>query len=769
MPNADRATDDDAVTDAPAPARPLVTIGPRAPADPWASALDRLAQVQTQIPGYVAGRPMGANISEGIRSAPLIQGLDPRAVAQARRQAMMTQQNTGAPIPSNETAAAAGRVFDTSNPKDFREMAAGLFPGSNDFDSRQNFLSEQPVPIPEPAPPRAPQAPQAPQSPVERAAEYASQIPGANVNVPQMTRDVTLAQRNLAAMNAASAEAMQRLLKADVERIHQKADGVLPLNAQNWDADSEKAARTTDPISQFGSIGALFGALASSFTRQPGIIGNNALAAALDGIKHRDDAAYDRAFKAWQENTKLELDRHKVQQEAFQNSLQLLTADEGAGKASLYANAVRFGDERMLALLNAGMLPEALQIVAQRADYGERLLKLRPLTEQALTADRIFAADPNSNSPNEELKAAARIRADILAGKPVPPSQLAMQQYIREQPTIPPSEDLLKFMQRTQLSQFQGNPDVRAKEELRQSITQRMLEQKRLTDPTATTLSDAERKQVEKEVSDATSRNQPREASKFIDFLSDNNHNIFAKKPDGTPYTAQELSSLKKEDIEKYTRELETLGATQKVAEKIVANPAATGLLAEVAANRNVYSWLNIFKDERRPRAERDAALASYQSAFDAEVTRRAEAQGLSGNTAEDAKLLNKMMITTGLKDAASTGQRVTVYLDKMFREIYDPKQRPDTLLRLLYLRAQEANESLGRFAVVDKNRKPLIPEDIARERHGLLVEGPKNYIDRMRINPSNTQVAPGDDKLPRATNDKGETLVYKNGAWVSP
>lgn len=91
-----------------------------------------------------------------------------------------------------------------------------------------------------------------------------------------------------------------------------RTSGVEAEKMKPWNADEELAKRRTDPIEAFGSIGSVFGILASAFTHAPMENALNASAAAINSIKEGDSKAYDRAYKAWEDNTKQALERHKI-------------------------------------------------------------------------------------------------------------------------------------------------------------------------------------------------------------------------------------------------------------------------------------------------------------------------------------------------------------------------------------------------------------------------------------------------------------------------
>ena len=98
-------------------------------------------------------------------------------------------------------------------------------------------------------------------------------------------------------------ESAQSRLLPRIEQLSKNA-GVEAEKMKPWDADQEAAKRRTDPIEAFGSFGSVFGILASAFTHAPMENALNASAAAMNAIKEGDAKSYDRAYKAWEQNTK---------------------------------------------------------------------------------------------------------------------------------------------------------------------------------------------------------------------------------------------------------------------------------------------------------------------------------------------------------------------------------------------------------------------------------------------------------------------------------
>lgn len=161
-----------------------------------------------------------------------------------------------------------------------------------------------------------------------------------------------------------------------LEEMSKKA-GIEAEKLKPWDADAESKKRQTDPVEVFGSIGSVFGILASAFTHAPMENALNASAAAINAIKAGKEQDYTRAYKAWQDNTKQALDRHKIEHAAFEDAVTLMKTDMDLGLAQFKINAMRFGNQKDLIMAENGMIKEIV-------DYHTAYNKLAKDTAESL-------------------------------------------------------------------------------------------------------------------------------------------------------------------------------------------------------------------------------------------------------------------------------------------------------------------------------------------------------------------------------------------------
>lgn len=161
----------------------------------------------------------------------------------------------------------------------------------------------------------------------------------------------------------------------DTKRVENayKSTGIDPGDFKPWDAEHESAKRRTDPVEAFGSLGSVFGILASAFTHAPMANAMNASASAINAVRAGNAEDYDRAAKAWHDNTQLALERNKIQQDAYRDAIELMKTNMALGTQRLQLLAARFDDKQILYLLDHGMNKDAIQLATTRQDLSSKI------------------------------------------------------------------------------------------------------------------------------------------------------------------------------------------------------------------------------------------------------------------------------------------------------------------------------------------------------------------------------------------------------------
>lgn len=214
--------------------------------------------------------------------------------------------------------------------------------------------------------------------------DYAPAVAAPNVQPPadlgRMSSELAEIQRQKVAANEGQYAEIQSTLARDKARMRQAYDaaGIGPNDLPTWNADEAREKFKYDPIQAFGSIGSVFAIVASSFTNRPMENAMLGAASAMNAVKAGNEQEYERAYKAWQDNTNLAIKRQGIQNQQYQNAVSLLTTDMAAGEASIKVNALKFGDKQALFLLENGMNKELIELFDKRQDMSIKLQKAMP-------------------------------------------------------------------------------------------------------------------------------------------------------------------------------------------------------------------------------------------------------------------------------------------------------------------------------------------------------------------------------------------------------
>ena len=238
----------------------------------------------------------------------------------------------------------------------------------------QKMLDTDPDPLPGPATSWAP-------------GEAAPRVEAGGANLDDMVKPPKDLQDQLVGQATQKATASDAIYKQmahttdeDSTRLREayKNEGIKPGEFKKWDADEEAVKRRTDPIEAFASFGSVFGILASAFTHAPMENALNASAAAINSIKAGDQKSYDQANEAWQKNTKMALERHQLEHQAFQDADAILKTNMAAGMQMAQLNAMRFDDKKSQYLLEHGMIKEWYEYQGAKQKAALGLAEMQP-------------------------------------------------------------------------------------------------------------------------------------------------------------------------------------------------------------------------------------------------------------------------------------------------------------------------------------------------------------------------------------------------------
>lgn len=210
----------------------------------------------------------------------------------------------------------------------------------------------------------------------------AQAIPGLQpgVDIDRLSREAAAIQRDKAAATEKITAENNARLEADRVRLQKQyeATGIGPDELKPWDNDKAREQFRHDPIQEFGSIGSIFAIVASAFTNRPMQNAMMGSAAAITAAKEGKSQEFDRAYKAWQDNTKLAIERNKIQNQQFNNASTLFTTDMSLGAERAKEVATRYGDKQMSLLLDNGLYDKAIELNKTRQEMGLKLAEALP-------------------------------------------------------------------------------------------------------------------------------------------------------------------------------------------------------------------------------------------------------------------------------------------------------------------------------------------------------------------------------------------------------
>lgn len=295
----------------------------------------------------------------------------------------------------------------------------------------------------------------------------ATTLPGAGIDVAGLKSGLTDAARRKVAAGEGVRQKTSAEIESDRQRIHQKYDEIGPLDVQPWDAQRERERNSTPPLEAFGSFATVFAIAASAFTRQPMVNALNGAAAAMNAIHAGDEKAYERAFDAWKQNSQLAIKKHEVQRQSYMDAIKLLETDATAGNAQLRMVASQYEDTAMLALIEAGAIPQIMELEKSRQQAALGIVQAMPKIEKEAAQREILRLDPDFNSEDPVRKQMALRR--YAEGRYSPEQQL-LDQFIAENPDASASEraEFITKLRRGQTPQqaalqrfLEDNPDAK--------------------------------------------------------------------------------------------------------------------------------------------------------------------------------------------------------------------------------------------------------------------------------------------------------------------
>ncbi len=480
-----------------------------------------------------------------------------------------------------------------------------------------------------------------------------------------------------------------------------------------WNADDERAKRVRGPMEQFGSVGFIFAMAASAFTRSPMTSALNAGAAAMTAIREGDEKSYKSAYEAWKDNSNLALKRFDMEHRLYEDANQLLTTDMNLWKTKTAMIAAQFNDQTTLAMLNEGLYP---QVVEMKEKLAESAIKVRKAQEGFQEFDGVTSLWTDSfKAWKEENPKASQLEQYQAKMQFIDEAKKAYKGTLNQKLT--PAQE---FSQRW----WQENPNGTA-EEFGVAFGKFMQSQKLPGAASGRVTASGDQVQriqerMDRYISEGMSKEQAHNRAA---------HEIQEEDTRAKTQGKNELDQALVNVLEKYPgMERKDLGTILKPRQpKVIAaviespenleaiakftkeNPSALGLIAEASKRVNLDAYQGLFsswsKDSKTAQPQLEAKIAADR---DAAIDKIAQERKLDLTQAAQAKVLQKMLTTQAFTDAALAGSKgATIYLDKAFREIYDPNASPGAFFSVLEKRYDEADRVAREYKLGFNDRSP--------------------------------------------------------------
>lgn len=418
------------------------------------------------------------------------------------------------------------------------------------------------------------------------------------------------------------------------------------------------------PQSLFQNWGAAFLPLVMLAARKgsrPRIDTLTAAAGFMKGAAEGNQQQFERDFATWREKSKQVIEEQRALQDKYQNALKLAQTDQQAGQFALKREAILHEDNLTKMFAEHGM--------------NDDLAKYHQSMQRAADAEEMHREKILDWKRKQELKL----------------------QDIKEHPNRSAQETAAAL----------GAIDRMDKAPQRTPVSQKIIDHISSDDPALQEMGRRELEAVHK-VSQARTegRNQ-------LDLAV---RTRIEKYPGVTP---ESVGYINKQGQTRIQNAFDSADAIEDVAAFIKANPRSIGVLADASNKINLRAYLDLFKDRGDAWQEASKLVEADRNNYIDEVVK---AKGFDVNQGDQAKILNKKLVTLAFADAAASGQRGggTIYLDKAFREIYDQRQGPAVIMGTLQAREQDSNRILEKDYKLGLPRQTDFAKDYPFMANGL-------------------------------------------------
>lgn len=241
-----------------------------------------------------------------------------------------------------------------------------------------------------------------------------------------------------------------------IAKQHLEAEGVEAKNLPKWNEKQEEEKFHTDPVMAFGSLGSVFGILASAFTRAPMENALNASAAAIDAVNQGNNEGYKRANAAYKQNLELAYKRHELEHQDYEDAATLMKTNMEAGQNKLRMAMTKYGFQQGRILHEAGMDDKLFEAIAAKNKAMEGAYEAsQKITLEGLQKRQLDVMLKNNEQIKDPMKRAAadNAAAHTIYGAKTTAEQEAMGVMTAEmlaKGKVPTADDYAKVHQKFQ-------------------------------------------------------------------------------------------------------------------------------------------------------------------------------------------------------------------------------------------------------------------------------------------------------------------------------
>lgn len=556
-------------------------------------------------------------------------------------------------------------------------------------------------------------------------------MPSSSVNEPKIVEGLKSAGEQEAKEKAPLYDKLFRADKENLDRMHKAADGITPVELKEWDAKKAAKENTTDPMEQFGSFGMIATTLASAFTRRPMVNALNGAAAYMDAIKSKDQQGYDRAYQTWKDNTKLAIDRHNIQREAYEDASKRFSTDHTAYMSEMEALTAKYGDKRSQALLEGGYLKELEELHRSREAANRGMLGMVPELEKAHAQRAAYQTEIDSGkTPTEAYKeiyapASSTSLGNLLGGMMITAKDAAEKEAIAkgEDPKKAGIEAAAAVKAKFSPGKAAATTNIDADDVIK-NLDQdgihlppemNSMIRSTLTDKASTAVAGARKSALVNALEEIRAQKEtgdkPVDSAKAGQIIRDAldsansgktriDQAIVNQFPQYEGMNPKKFGYVGVKNQERIMNAIQSSEQIEHIAKYAADNPEAIGLVADAARKINVDAYHGLI-------ARPSDYIAKLTTDRDSAIDAAAKEKGLSQDQAAKAKVLNKMLATQAFADAGQAGSRgATIYLDKAFREIYQQASSPPAFFDILRVRQADSDNFLSKYDMGLKDRK---------------------------------------------------------------